>query len=208
MKTFKDYLDLYLKTDVLLLADIIENYRDVTRKSYNLDPLHFLTAPALSFQAALKYTDIKLELLTDMDMLNFIVKGLRGGMAYIAKRKAETKDNKNLLYLDKNNLYGYSMMQPMPTGGFKWIEEGELPVISGTYEQQMERILASDVSYILEVDAVFNPEIHDLMADFPFLPENVKPPGGKTVKLMNHLGPRHRYVVSYEMYLLAKNEGE
>src|SRR5437868_13532923 len=70
MKTFGDYHDLYVKTDVLLLADVFENFRDICMdpNGYNLDPAHSFTSPGFSFEAMLKMTGVKLELLTDMDM--------------------------------------------------------------------------------------------------------------------------------------------
>ena len=64
-KTMRDYHNLYLKTDVLLLADVMENYRDVCIKNYDLDPLWYYKALGLAWDAALKISDVKLELLTD-----------------------------------------------------------------------------------------------------------------------------------------------
>jgi len=66
---FSDYSDLYLKSDVFLLADVFENFREMCMQSYNLDPAYYFTTPAYSFDAMLKQTAIKLELLTDYDML-------------------------------------------------------------------------------------------------------------------------------------------
>ena len=78
-KTMQDYTLLYMKLDVLILADVFEEFRTKSLASYQLDPAHYFTTPGLSFDAMLKYTGVKLELLTDIDMVLFIEKGIRGG---------------------------------------------------------------------------------------------------------------------------------
>ena len=69
MKTLRDYHKLYNKVDVLLLADVFENFRNNCIKNYELDPAHYYTAPGLAWDAALKVTGVNLELLSDIDML-------------------------------------------------------------------------------------------------------------------------------------------
>jgi hypothetical protein len=93
MKTMKDYHDLYLKTDVLLLADVMENFRMVCKANYGLDPLWYYTAPGLAWDAALKLTEVELELISHPDMYLFTEKGIRGGISTITKRHA-TANNK------------------------------------------------------------------------------------------------------------------
>ncbi|CAB3980720.1 Gastrula zinc finger, partial [Paramuricea clavata] len=78
-KNLGDYHDLYLKTDVLLLADVFEDFRRVCLESYKLDPAHYISAPGLSWDAMLKRTGVKLDLLSNVDMYQFIEKGMRGG---------------------------------------------------------------------------------------------------------------------------------
>ena len=88
-----EYHDLYLESDVLILADVFESFRKTCNQYYSLDPAHYFTAPGLAWDAALKMTDVKLDLLTDVDMYQFIEKGMRGGVSYIANRynKANNK---------------------------------------------------------------------------------------------------------------------
>ena len=131
MTTFREYHDLYLKTDVLLLADVFENFRDVCMKNYELDPAWYYTTPGLAWDACLKKTGVQLELLSDPDMLLMIEQGIRGGVSMILKRYAKANNkymgekfnpnekSKFMQYLDANNLYGWAMSLPLPVRGFK-----------------------------------------------------------------------------------------
>jgi hypothetical protein len=123
-RTFKDYHDLYLKTDVILLADAFENIRDVSMSTYGLDPAHYLTTPSLTWDACLKFTNIELQLLTDPEMFVFVESGMRGGISVISNRYARAnnpylkpedydspKPHSCIIYLDANNLYGWAMSQ-------------------------------------------------------------------------------------------------
>ena len=131
LKDLAKYHDLYLKTDVILLANVFEAFRKVCLKNYGLDPAHFCTAPGLAWKACLKKTRIRLELLLDPDMLLMFERGIRGGITQSVNRWAKAnnpymgsefvpdKPTKYLQYLDANDLYGWAMSQPLPTGGFK-----------------------------------------------------------------------------------------
>ena len=110
-KTLGNYSDLYNIQDVLLLADIFENYRDVCLKNYNLDPAHYLTAPSLAWEAMLKWTKIELEWIDDYNLYLTIERGIHGGISQAIKRysKANNKYFKDfdpkkpenyLLYVD------------------------------------------------------------------------------------------------------------
>ena len=116
-KNLGEYHDLHVKSDTLLLADVFENFRDKCIKIYKLDPAHFLSAPRLALQACLRKTKVKLELLTDTDMLMTVEKGIRGGICQAVDRcpKVNNRYMKNfnkdiissyLMYLDANNLNG------------------------------------------------------------------------------------------------------
>ena len=130
IKTMEEYHDLYLVSDVLLLADVFENFRKTCMQYYKLDPCHYFTSRGLSWDTMLKMTNIKLELMRDIDMFQFIEKGMRGGVSYIANRYEnannkymkeydEKAPSKYVMYLDANNLYGWAMYQHLPTGNFK-----------------------------------------------------------------------------------------
>lgn len=86
MCTMREYHDLYLQTDVLLLADVFENFRDLCMMNYGLDPAWCYTSPGLAWDASLKITGVNLELLTDPDMLLMVEKGIRGGVSMISTR--------------------------------------------------------------------------------------------------------------------------
>ena len=126
-----EYHDLYLCTDVILLANVFEAFRKVCLDNYGLDPAHFYTAPGLAWKACLKKTRIRLELLLDPDMLLMFKQGIRGGITQSIHRWAKANNpymgseykprepTSYLQYLDANNLYGWAMSQPLPTGRFK-----------------------------------------------------------------------------------------
>ena len=101
IKNFGEYHDLYLKSDTLLLADGFENCRKRCLKIYWLDLVKFLSSPRLVWQAALKETEVKLELLTDIDMLLIVEKDIRGGI-YNAIHQYTKANNKYMKDYDKN----------------------------------------------------------------------------------------------------------
>ena len=129
-----DYHNLYLRRDVVLLANVFEAFRDTCLKHYKLDPVHFYTSPGLAWKACLKQTGIRLELLTDPDMLLMFERRIRSGITQAVRKYAAAnnpymgdkfnpnEDTTYLQYLDANNLYGWAMSQPFPTGGFKWVD--------------------------------------------------------------------------------------
>ena len=85
-KNLGDYYDLYVPSDTLLLADVSENFRNMCIKVYELDPAHLLSAPGLAWQACLKKTEVKLEFLTDVDMLLMVEKRIGGGICHAIYR--------------------------------------------------------------------------------------------------------------------------
>ena len=82
LKKKGEYHDLYVQKDTLLLADVFENFRTICLEIYKLDSAKFLSALRLAWQAALKKTKVKLELVTDTDMLLMVEKGIRGRICH------------------------------------------------------------------------------------------------------------------------------
>ena len=231
LRNMGDYHDLYLKSDILLLADLFENFRKTCMQYYKLDPCHYFTSPGLSWDSMLKMTDIKLELMTDIDMYQFIEKGMRGGISYIANRysKANNKylktydyksPSKYIMYLDANNLYGWAMSKYLPTGCFKWMTEKQIKNINlAKYKEDSRKGL------ILEVDLDYPDGLHDLHNDYPLAPEKVKVTKDmlsdycKTIadkynisiglvhKLIPTLNDKEKYVLHYRNLQLYLNLG-
>ena len=171
-----EYHDLYLRTDVLLLADVFESFRSTCLEYYSLDPCHYFSAPGLSWYALLRMTEINLDLISDLDAQLFIERGMRGGISYIAHRHAvaNNKYMKNynpevespyIMYLDANNLYGWAMSQSLQVGDFNWLPPEDFILDNYTDESRK--------GVILEVDLEYPEELHHLHNDYPLAPEKI-----------------------------------
>ena len=130
IKNLGENHDLYVQCDTLLLADVFENFRHKCIEIYELDPAYFVSAPGLAWQACLKKTGVRLELLKNYHMFMMVEEGIRGEICQAIYRyaKANNKHMNNydkrkitsyLMYLDVSNLYGWAMSQKLPVGGFK-----------------------------------------------------------------------------------------
>ena len=195
-----------------MLADVFENFRNKCIEIYELDPAHFLSAPGLAWQACLKKTKVKLELLTDYQMLLMIEEGIRGGMCQSTHRyaKANNKYMKNydksiessyLMYLDANNLYGWAMSKKLPVNGFKW--ENDLSRFNERFIKNYNE--NSDIGYFLEVDIDYPKELFNLHKDLPFLPERKKVE--KVEKLICSIEDKEKYVIHIRALKQALNHG-
>ena len=190
IKTLGEYHDIYLKLDTCLLADVFENFRNISMKLYELDPAWYFTSPGLSWDAMLKHTKIKLDLIKDYNKILFLERGIRGGLVQCTKKYSRannkymkdydsSKESIFLLYTDANNLYGWAMSQKLPYSNFEWVE-------------RLEDVGESENCFV-EVSLEYPKELHDLHNNFPFCPENIQI--NKTNKLVCTLRDREKYVI-------------
>ena len=174
MKNLGDLCDIYVQSDCLLLVDIINEYRRECWENFHLDPLHYDTAPGLTWDAALRWTGVSLELLQDIDQYQFCESGIRGGVSVISKRRAvghnkhlpdfdPSKPSNYIWYGDANNLYGGSMVEKLPVSDFIWC--------SLTKQQVRDYNPESDTGYFIECDLSIPNELHDKFNCFPVAAE-------------------------------------
>ena len=205
----EDYHDLYLRTDVVLLENVYEAFRDTCLKHYKLDPAHFYTSLGMAWKACLMRTGIKLELLTDPDMLLMFEPGIRGGITqavrkyasannkYMGDRFDPKSESSYLQYLDANNLYGWAMSEPLPTGGFKWVNVNPNEI--------SELATRADKGYVLEVDVSYPKELHNSHNDLPFMCESMEINGVE--KLVPNLRDKKSYVIHIQALNQALQHG-
>ena len=199
-----EYHNLYLRTDVILLANVFEAFRGTGLEHYSLDPAHFYTSPRLAWKACLRKTRVRLELLTDPDILLMFERGIRGGITqavhhytsannpYIGDKFDPLEESSYLQYLDANNLYGWAMSQPLPTGRFRWIS---------IEPNKVGKLAArTDKGYLLEVDVSYPRDLHDSHNNLPFMCERLKI--GSIEKLVPNLCNKKNYIT----HIQALNE--
>ena len=220
IRNLGQYHDLYLRTDVLLLTDIFENFRDLCMEYYGLDPAHYFTLPNFAWDAMLFKTEVVINPIQDQEMYELVERGLRGGMCQVSSKQAiannkymgedydETKPSNYITNLDANALYGYAMIQKLPIGKLTWGKK--VPNV-------MEWDENDNFAYILEVDLEYPKELHDEHSDYPLAPENMnvleaylsdhqrelfrhyyngkEPKDEKSPKLILNLKDKDRYVV-------------
>ncbi len=229
-KRLQDYLHLYLECDVMLLADVFQRFRSVCLQYYKLDPLHFYTAPNLSWEAMLKITGAKVELLADVDQLLFCESAIRGGVNGVGELRLFTANNDLCpefqeseektfgAFFDVTSMYAGTMTKPLPIGGFKWVTD------SVTLEQILSTPADSAVGFYVEVDLRYPEDLHDIHNDFPLAPEKRvvetkwlssyqhativgKMNPGKVPKLLETLWDKSHYTCHYENLKFYHSQG-
>ena len=162
---------------MILLCDVFEAFRNVSLNIYGIDPAHCYTSPSLSWLSCLKMTKASLELMTDIDQILFIEKGIRGGISQISNKYKcannplienydSSKPTNFLQYLDMNNLYGYAMIQKLPIGSFRFLSNMEI------HNFDIRSVSTdAEIGFILEVSLDYPKSLHNSHNDYPLAPE-------------------------------------
>ncbi len=185
-KTFRDYHDLYLSIDVMLLADVFENFRTLCLKQDKLDPVNYVSLPGYSMDSSFIFAGNKWEgdscnfpFMVDLfdntqvDMYTFIEESIRGGVSMCPGRYAKANHeflddynpnelSKYILYLDANNLYGFAMSEFLPFSDYEWVSASSVNL--------MDIPADFPFGYIFEVDGYFPDDVHEHLSDFPPAP--------------------------------------
>lgn len=174
LKTMEDLHDLYLTIDVLILADIWVNHRNICIKDSELDPTNYLSGPAYFNDKLYKMTKAKVDLLSDYDMYCEFENAKRGGLAVIRKKLSisnnkymgslydKSKEDSFFWYIDANSLYATAMAMYMPIGDFKWVNE-----VNYTKEDILDLDDTGDCGYAFLIDLEYPKELHISHNDYP-----------------------------------------
>jgi hypothetical protein len=230
--TLVDYMLIYQKADVLLLADIMEYYRIMCLNFYKLDPVRYMSLSQYSNDAFLKMTKVKLEMITNPDMYFLLMKMIRGGYTacnhkyarannHFMKAYDANEPSSYLTMLDYNSLYSNIMTQPLPYRAFRFLSD--LQVKQFSFDALS---LESQTGYILEVDLIYPRKLHAHHFDFPMAPYKKKMDKSmlspyntrlceinnfnyvnKCSKLIADFTTERKYVVHYKTLLLYLKHG-
>ena len=167
IKNGEELTQLYLKSDVLILACVFENFIKVSVNEFGINPLYCVSLPGCTWKCGLKYTGIILQTLQNKDMILLLENNIRGGISPVmCDRYVISDENKKILYVDANNLYGHSMSEPLPYDEFKFDNNVKLEDILNTHD--------IDIGFFVEVDLKYSDNIKEKTKHFPFAPVNKK----------------------------------
>ena len=223
IKNGREITMLYLKMDVLQLTDVFENFVESSTREYKINPLYSYSRPGYTWKAGLKLTNIKLDYYKCKELLLLFENNIRGGISSVmGNRHVQSDENKQILYIDANNLYGWAMSQYLPTGEFKKLQLPE----NYSQDQLVEDLLQipddNEYGFFIECDLEYPAEIKEKTKNFPFCPyqtkadpnlfsaymNNVNQPNYKpTSKLICDVTNKSKYMIHYRMFKFYLNQG-
>ena len=191
IKNGEELTKLYCKSDVFVLADVIEKFVKASFEEYGINLLHCVSLLGYTYQCALKYTDIKSQTLQDKNLILLLENIIRGGISSVmGDRYVQSDENKKILYMDATNLYGHSMSQLLPVDEIEmW--HGDPDNYSNWLDEILETPDDADIGYFVEVDLKNPDDIKEKTKNFPFRPENKKNNPNKYNDYMNNITPEN-----------------
>ena len=169
IKDGEELAEFFLKSDVLLLACVFEKFIEVSVNEFGITPLYCVSLPGYTWECGLKYTGINLQTLQDKDLILTLENNIRGGISGVeGDRYVKSDENKKIMYIDANNLYGHSMSQPLPYDEIEiWLGDPDL------YMNWLEKILntpdESDIGYFVEADLRYPDVLKEKQRIFHFV---------------------------------------
>ena len=164
IKNGEELTEIYLKSEVLLLACVFEKFIKISVNEYGINPLYCVSLPGYTWQCGLKYTRINLQTLQDKDMILLLEKIIRGGIiSVMGDRYVKSDDDKKILYVDATNLYGWAMSEYLPCDEIKYDNNVKIEDILNNPDD-------SDIGYFIEVDLTYPDNIKEKTKHFPFAP--------------------------------------
>ena len=154
----------------MLLADIFEKFIKVSINEFGINPLYHISLPGTTWSNGLKYTKAELELIKNVDLFQMFENGIRGGISGVfGDRYIESDNDTVIVHSDMNNLYGWAMLQYLPTGNFQIYENNSIT------ESFINKVLSthdcSNTGYVLIVDLIYPDNIKYKSKNFPICPE-------------------------------------
>ena len=216
IKNGEELTQLYLKSDVILLADIFEKFIKVSYEEFKINPLYCVHYQVILGKRGLKYTNIRLQTLQEKDLILLLENNIRGGISSVmGDRYIKSDENKKILYIDANNLYGWAMSQYLPYDDIKFDKKVKLEDILNTPDD-------SKIGYFVECDLIYPDNIKQKTKNFPFCPENKFSLQDKFTNYMNETKPdnytpckklicdftdKKNYLIHYRMLKLYVRHG-
>ena len=217
---------LYLKMDVLQLADVFENFVENSTREYKINPLYSYSLPGYTWKAGLKLTNIELDYIKSKEILLLLENNIRGGISSVmGDRHVQSDEKKQILYIDANNLYGWAMSQYLSTGDFKKIKlccEYDSVLMNEIKEDIFNTPDDNEFGYFIECNLEYPAEIKEKTKNFLFCPyqtkadpnlfsgymNNINQPNYKpTSKLMCDVTNKSKYMIHYRMFKFYLNQG-
>jgi len=177
--TLRDYTMHYIQQDVVGLAQVLGKFRNLMQTTYGIDPCAYWSLPGVSWAAMLKMTGVALDTVPPA-MYQWLESGVRGGLSVVSRHIATASPTDSVTYFDANNLYGWAMSEPLPVGGYEWVEDWTP---------------AEGVGHILEVDLQYPEALHFDTAhqQYPLAVESLECSDGD--KLCGTFYDKERYVL-------------